>query len=99
MAIAFLSRWLRLVPSQRPDLRVLMYTRDGCCLCDEAWGLLKRFQGRYGFELQAKNVDESANLAREYGSCVPVVTINGRVRFRGAVNEVLLRRMLGEPRG
>jgi len=94
MAFAFLWRWLGRLPPQRPDLRVLMYTRNGCCLCDEAWELLKQSQTRFGFTLEAKNVDDSADLVREFGACVPVVTINGRVRFRGRVNEVLLRRML-----
>jgi glutaredoxin len=97
MAFAFLSRWLGLLPPQRLDLRVAMYTRDGCCLCDQAWELLKRFQATYGFALEVKNVDESADLVREFGACVPVVTINGRVRFRGGVNAVLLRRMLERP--
>ncbi len=94
MAFAFLSRWLHRLSPQRPDVRVMMYTRDGCCLCDQAWELLKQSQTRYGFVLEAKNVDDSADLVREYGSCVPVVTINGRVRFRGRVNEVLLMRLL-----
>src|ERR1700684_3949572 len=94
MAFTFLWRWLGLLPAQRPDLRVLMYTRDGCCLCDQAWVVLKRFQAGQRFTLEAKNVDESPELVHAYGDCVPVVTINGQVRFRGGVNEVLLRRMI-----
>jgi glutaredoxin len=94
MAIAFLWRWLAGSPVQRPDLHILLYTRAGCTLCDEAWDLLVRFQMRYGFVLETKNVDESAELVRAHGNCVPVVTINGKVRFRGHVNEVLLTRML-----
>ena len=94
MAFASLWRWLTQTPVRRPDLRVLLYTRAGCPLCDEAWHLLVRFQKRYGFVLDAKDVDHSDDLAREFGQCVPVVAINGKVRFRGHVNEVLLRRML-----
>lgn len=94
MAFAFLMRWLRLLPRARPDLRVVVFTRTACPLCDEAWELLKRQQSRYGFALEATDIDASAELVREYGECVPVVTINGQVRFRGRVNEVLLRRIL-----
>jgi glutaredoxin len=94
MAFTFLLQWLGRLPAQRPDMRVLMYTRAGCCLCDEAWEVLKRLQARHGFALETMNVDESAKLIEAYGACVPVVTINGKVRFRGGVNEVLLRRML-----
>src|ERR1022692_1650407 len=93
MAFAFLPRWLRR-PSLRPDLHVLVYTRERCGLCDEAWQLLESYRSRYGFVLNALDVDESDDLVREYGSSVPVVTINGRVHFRGRVNEVLLQRIL-----
>jgi glutaredoxin len=97
MAVAFLWRWLGLAPKQRPDLRIIVFTRASCPLCEEAWELLQRQQRRYGFALEAKDIDESAELAREYGEWVPVVTINGQVRFRGHVNEVLLRRILDHP--
>ncbi len=43
---------------------------------------------------ETKDVDESEQLVCEFGNCVPVVAINGKVRFRGQVNEVLLRRLL-----
>ena len=94
MGFAFLSRWLRGSRPQRADLRVVVYTRHPCPLCDEAWELLDRYRGEYGFVLEAKNVDESAELVREYGEWVPVVTVDGKVRFRGHVNEVLLQRIL-----
>ena len=94
MAFEFLRRWFARRPRQRPDLRFLLFTRAACPLCDEAGELLARYQQRYGFLLEAKDVDESPDLVREYGEWVPVVTINGQVRFRGRINEVLLRRML-----
>ena len=97
MAFAFPWHWPRRTPRQRTDLHVLVYTRASCHLCDEAWAVLERYRRRYGFALVAKNVDEAADLVREYGEWVPVVAINGRVRFRGHVNEVLLRRILEEP--
>jgi glutaredoxin len=94
MAFAFLRRWLRLAPKPRPDLRVVVFTRAACPLCDKALELLRGQQRRYGFTLELRDIDNSAELVRAYGECVPVVTINGQVRFRGQVNEVLLRRIL-----
>jgi len=44
--------------------------------------------------LEAKDVDTSPEWIAAYGECVPVVTVNGKVRFRGNVNEVLLKRVL-----
>ena len=94
MGLEFLRRWFARPVVQRPDLHVLVYTRAACPLCDEAWALLQGYQQHYGFALESKDVDESADLVREFGQSVPVVTIQGQVRFRGHINEVLLRRML-----
>jgi hypothetical protein len=44
--------------------------------------------------METRDVEQSAEWVSEYGEWVPVVTIDGQVRFRGHVNEVLLRRML-----
>ena len=81
----------------RPDLHFTFFTRQGCHLCDDAWALLTKAQARHQFRLEAKDVDTSPKWAAEYGDCVPVVLVNGKVRFRGQVNEVLLRRILDAP--
>src|SRR5436309_3219322 len=79
---------------RRTDLHVVHYTRRGCHLCENAWTILQEAQKRHGFTLEAVDIDTSAELAARYGTCVPVVTVNGKVRFRGAVNPVLLQRLL-----
>lgn len=92
MIVSWLLSWW---PRRRLDhLHFVLYTRRGCHLCEAAWGQLRRARRRYGFRLEAVDVDRDPELAARYGTCVPVVTVNGRVRFRGAVNPVLLRRRL-----
>src|SRR5947208_3588856 len=73
--------------------RVVMYTRAGCHLCDDAWTQLEMVRARYGFVLEKVDVDGDANLAARFGLEVPVVEVNGKVRFRGVVNAVLLQRL------
>ncbi len=73
-----------------PIPAVILYTRQGCLLCDDACALLRR----HGLTPQLIDVDSDPQLAARYGCCVPVVTVDGKVRFRGHVNEVLLRRLL-----
>ena len=94
MAFSNWWRWWRKPKRRREDLHVIVYTRTSCPLCDHAFELLERYQREYGFTMETKDVDESEQLVCEYGNCVPVVAINGKVRFRGQVNEVLLRRLL-----
>ena len=70
--------------------RVVLYTRAGCHLCDEARDLLIR----HGLRPESVDIDADAELRERYDTCVPVVVIDGVERFRGRVNEVLLRRLL-----
>jgi glutaredoxin len=95
--LGWLLRRLGGAARQRPDLAVLVYSRQGCHLCDEAWEQLLLAQRRYGFQLEKVDVDTDASLAAQYGECVPVVLVNGKVRFRGRVNPVLLEKLLEGP--
>ena len=72
------------------DREVILYTRQNCCLCDEARGTLES----YGLEPKLVDIDQHPEKLTEYNECVPVVEIDGKVYFRGRVNEVLLRRIL-----
>ena len=75
-------------------LQVRMLTRAGCHLCEEAWKQLEAAKERHGFTLLAVDVAADAELVSQYGDCVPVVLVNGQVRFRGRINPVLLARLL-----
>jgi hypothetical protein len=88
--------WLTALRSRRkpPRWNVVMYSRDGCHLCEEAWEQLETAQQRYAFALRQENVDANPQWREEYGECVPVVVINGKVRFRGRINPVLLKRLI-----
>lgn len=69
---------------------VTVYTRAGCHLCDDAVALLLRS----GLTPKLVDIDADPALRQRYNECVPVVEIDGRERFRGRVNEALLRRIL-----
>jgi glutaredoxin len=68
----------------------ILYTRQGCHLCDDACEVLER----HGLKPHVVDIDADPDLVAKYTDCVPVVFIDGRERFRGRVNEVLLRRLL-----
>jgi glutaredoxin len=70
--------------------QVILYSRRGCHLCDDALAVLQR----YGLTPQVTDIDADPQLLARYDTCVPVVEIDGQERFRGQVNEVLLRRLL-----
>ena len=70
--------------------QAVLYTRTGCHLCDEACTTLLR----HGFSVSLIDIDADRALASRSNDCVPVVIIGGKVRFRGRINERLLRRLL-----
>lgn len=73
---------------------VVMYTRRGCHLCEDAWQVLLQAARRHSCRLEAVDIDADPDLRAKYGHEVPVVAVNGRVHFRGRVNPVLLDRTL-----
>lgn len=40
------------------------------------------------------DIDQDPRLRERFDQCVPVVEIDGKIRFRGKVNPVLLDRLL-----
>jgi glutaredoxin len=91
------SDWLRVWGRKRPrrleQWRVVLYTRQGCHLCEAAWDQLVDAQQRHGFALEKVDIDTDPALVSEHARHVPVVSVNGKVRFRGVVNPVLLQRL------
>lgn len=75
-------------------LYFVLYTRPGCHLCEDARLLLQREQKRYQFLLEVVNLEAQVELIEQFGDQVPVVTINGQVRFRGGINPALLHHFL-----
>jgi glutaredoxin len=76
------------------ECAILIYTRQGCHLCEEARRELERQQARYRYTLETQDVDTDPALVAAHGEWVPVVLVNGKVRFRGRINPVLLERLL-----
>jgi glutaredoxin len=93
MTWTWLTFWRRKGLLTLEHWSVVMYTRTGCHLCDDAWLLLESARQRYGFTLTKVNVDADTDLTARFGLEVPVVEVNGKVRFLGVVNAVLLQRL------
>ena len=79
---------------------VTLYTRKGCCLCDDMKAAVRAVGAKIPLALEEIDVDASAQLAVRYGSEVPVLFIDGRKAFKYRVTEKELERRLkaeGEP--
>jgi glutaredoxin len=88
-----LSRLWRRSP-RAEHLTFTLYTRAQCCCCHKALDVLKGAQKRYGFAIEEVDIDGDPELVAQFDTSVPVVVLNGKVRFRGAVNPTLLDRLV-----
>ena len=83
----------------RPEAprHVVLYTREGCCLCDDAREVLHRLRDRHPttFAIHERDIEDDDTLLRAYLERIPVVTIDGEETFELYVNEQELERRLG----
>ena len=98
MSLSFWRRLVRRRPRELTHLQFVMYTRAGCHLCKSAWSALLEAQRSYRFGLTSIDVDGDPRLAARFGDEVPVIEVNGKVRFRGGLNRVLLARLIDAER-
>jgi glutaredoxin len=71
-------------------MRVVLYSRVGCHLCDEARDVLMAERSRSTFDLVEIDVAGDDDLEREYGIRIPVVEIDGEERFEYEVDPATL---------
>ena len=76
---------------------VTLYTRRGCCLCDDAKRVLAEARRRAEFDYRELDIDLDPELQRRYNDEVPVIAIDGRKAFKYRVSmDELLKKL--EPR-
>ena len=73
-------------------IRIDIYSRPGCHLCDAAKSVIERVQHRFAFDLRVINIETDAALEKEYGDQIPVVFINGNKAFKYHVDEAELEK-------
>ncbi len=75
-------------------MSVVLVTREGCHLCEEALGLLHGL----GIQPELADVDGDDELHRLYDFRVPVVLIDGRVAAEGKITTEQLSRVFSDGR-
>ena len=59
------------------DIKVTIYSRSNCHLCEVALGVLEQLQGEIDFAIEKLFIDNDSELEKKYGEQVPVILING----------------------
>ena len=75
-------------------MEVVLYTRRGCHLCEEARQEIERLKSAAEFRLVTLDIDSDPELQARFNDQVPVVFINGRKAFKYRVDRrQFLRRL------
>ena len=72
---------------------VRLFSKANCPLCDEALDLLEEYSCWLP-EIEFVNIADSPLLEEQHGESIPVVEIDGQIRFRGCIDRVLLQRLI-----
>ena len=66
---------------------VILYSRNGCHLCEVVKQSLQRLASRAQFTWREVDVDQDDELRQKYNDEVPVVFINGHKAFKYRMDE------------
>ncbi len=65
---------------------VIVYSRPGCHLCDEAKTAIEKSNCSDRFTLEEVNIESDNELLKKYKYDIPVITIDGEEAFRHRVD-------------
>jgi glutaredoxin len=82
------------VGQNRGVLRVTLYGKPGCHLCEEARVRVEEVRAERPFELEEVDVSLDPVLNRRYGERIPVLELDGEELFRYHVDPAELRERL-----
>lgn len=75
-------------------IRVIIYSRPGCHLCEEAKTAIQAAGCDGQYELEEVNIETDPDLLRRYRFEIPVITIDGVETFRNRVGSEEFRRAI-----
>lgn len=75
-------------------VRVTLYAKPGCHLCEEARAVVDAVRAERPFELEEVDVSLDPVLHRRYGERIPVIAIAGEDAFEYVVDARALRERL-----
>jgi hypothetical protein len=76
--------------------RVILYSRPGCHLCEDAAELLQRLAQRIPLEIAEVNILQAVDLFERYKHSIPVVAIAGGPTLAAPIVPSELERLVAE---
>lgn len=77
---------------ERPPVPLVLYTRAGCGLCDEMLAVIERTPLGRAHVLSQVDITSDPELLAAYSRSIPVLSIAGRIAFKGRMDADAFRR-------
>lgn len=82
-------------PGVRPSVPdLLLLTRPGCHLCEDARRIVQRVSKDLGIPWQERSIEQDPDLLDRFAEEIPVLMIDGVQRDFWQIDEARLRRLL-----
>lgn len=75
-------------------INVTIYSKEDCCLCEEAKKVVQEMAGDFPIKIEEIDIASDPKIHALYKEEIPVVTIQGERAFRFKVHETTLRKKL-----
>jgi glutaredoxin len=73
---------------------VILYTRDGCSLCEKAKAVILAVRREVAFEFREVDIGRSGELFEDHKHDIPVIEIDGKRAFKHRVDPAALKERL-----
>ncbi|MCA0986794.1 glutaredoxin family protein [Guptibacillus algicola] len=73
---------------------VMLYTKETCALCDEAYAILEDLQTEVDFTIETVDIYQDEALLEKFMVMIPVVEVDGEIIDYGRVSRNNVRKRL-----
>lgn len=75
-------------------MKVVLYSKEKCCLCDNAKAILQELQQEFSFQIEEIDIYQDDMLLERYQIMIPVVEIDGEEVQCGIIQKDMIRKRL-----
>lgn len=75
-------------------MKLLLYSKPGCHLCDEMKTVVAKVAGRFGVDVKEVDISADPDLIQRYGEQIPVLMLDGKKIAKYRISEKELARRL-----
>ena len=76
------------------EREIVIYSKPGCCLCDDAKPLVAALAAEFGLQVHTANILDDAHLTATYRYRIPVVAYQDIVLDEGRITTNVMRKVL-----